>query len=86
MRVTAVTRKGGNEEVANFVHVGYGNLVNGIRIVAVEPKRGNQQESNLGSILNMAHGRKANSVIVMDTGYRILSAVSPDELQERMVP
>jgi len=74
----------------DFIHIGYGNLVNETRIVAVEPKRGSQLESNFyaerytnGLVLDMAHGRKANSVIVMDTGHHILSAVFPDELQER---
>ena len=68
----------------NFVHIGYRNLVNETRIVAVEPKRKGQRVSDFGLVLNLAHGRKANSVIVMDTGHRILSAVPPDKLQERM--
>ena len=77
--------------MTNFIHIGYSNLVNKARIVAVEPKRGSQLESDFyanlytnGLVLTLTHGRKVNSVIVMDTGHHILSAVSPDELQERL--
>jgi len=76
--------------MANFVHIGYSNLVNETRIVAVEPKRRSQLESDFyaelytnGLVLDMTHGRKASSVIVMDTGHHILSAIPLDELQER---
>jgi len=77
--------------VTNFLHIGYSNLVNSRRIVAVEPKRKSQLESNFyaelyanGLVLDMTQGRSANSVIVMNTGHHILSALPPDKLQEKV--
>lgn len=75
--------------MANFIHIGYSNLVNDTRIVAVEPKRRSQMDSNFfatlytnGLVLDMTHGREAKSVIVMDTGHHILSALHPKEIHK----
>lgn len=74
-----------------FVHIGYSNLVNNSRIVAVEPLVNNLTERNRraileneGLILHLAYGRRIKSVIVMDTGHQILSAASPEEIKWRM--
>ena len=74
-----------------FVHVGFGNLVNNSRIVAVEPLTNNITELNRcailedeGLILHQAYGRRIKSVIVMDSGHLILSAASPEEIKRRM--
>ncbi len=75
-----------------FVHIGYNTLVNQLRIVAVEPIRSNLTEreqkvifANRGLLLDMTHKRKIRSVIVLDTGHRILSAASPEEIKWRMM-
>ncbi len=77
--------------MTEFVHIGYGDLVKQSRIVAVEPLRNNltarEQRAflaNEGLLLDMTHKRQTRSVIVMDTGHRILSAASPGEIKWRM--
>lgn len=72
-----------------FINVGYGNSVNGdkvISIVAPEAapiKRMIQQAKDEGKAIDATCGRKTRSVLVMENGNIVLSALLPDTILNR---
>ncbi len=74
-----------------FIQVGYGNMLEHSRIVAVEEKRKSLTETNRYAILcdanlviDLTQGRVTKSAIVMDSGHHVLSAQSPEEIKWRV--
>ena len=72
------------------LNVGFGNRVLTSRLVAVlvpgsSPlRRLKQQAKEAGKLGNATHGRKCRSILLMDSGHVILSAVHPNTLCERL--
>lgn len=72
-----------------LVSIGFGNLVAAERIVSiVSPesapiKRLIQDVREKGLLIDASFGRSTKSVIFMDSGNVILSALSPDSLGQR---
>lgn len=72
-----------------FINVGYGNSVNGdkvISIVAPEAapiKRMIQQAKDEGKAVDATCGRKTRAVLVMENGNIVLSALLPDTILNR---
>jgi len=72
------------------LNVGFGNRVLTSRLVAVlvpgsSPLRRLKQEAKAtGKLGNATHGRKCRSIVLMDSGHVILSAVHPDTLCDRL--
>lgn len=66
------------------VNIGFGNVVNEDRIVAVVSpeaapiKRIIQTAKDSGSAIDATCGRKTRSVIICDSGHVVLSALMPD--------
>lgn len=73
-----------------FTNIGFGNIVNSSRIVAmVSPesapmKRMVQNAKESGMIVDATQGRKTKSVLVMDSGHVVLSALLPETLAGRV--
>ena len=75
----------------DFLHVGFGNLVSRQHIVevkrwcpgyaAIEMMASRRNE---GAVIDMTAGRPTRTVIVMETGHRVLSAIEPEELGRRL--
>lgn len=75
--------------MAQFVHIGYGNMVNADRVDAiVSPdgapiKRLVQSAKEEGYAVDATQGRKTKAVLVMADGQVILSALLPETIAAR---
>ena len=75
--------------MARFTHIGFGNIVNTDKIVAiVSPdsapmKRLVQTAREEGNIIDATQGRKTKAVLITENGNVILSALLPDTIASR---
>lgn len=73
----------------NMVNIGFRNAVSAEKIVAVvKPntapiRRMVSKAENDGMLIDATFGRKNRSVIFMDSGHVVLSAIQPDRITER---
>lgn len=73
-----------------FVSVGYGNIVNAERIVSIIAsdaapiKRMVQSAKDEGKAVDATCGRKTKSVLVMDSGHLLLSALMPETIAKKI--
>ena len=73
-----------------FVRVGYGNIVNAERIISVIAsdaapiKRMIQSAKDEGKAVDATCGRKTKSVLVMDSGHLLLSALLPETIAKKI--
>jgi regulator of extracellular matrix RemA (YlzA/DUF370 family) len=80
--------KGGSEVV--FVNVGFGNVVAAGKVVAVvlpgssPMKRLRDVAREGGRLLDATEGRRTRSIVVMDSGHMILSALQPETIVQRI--
>lgn len=76
--------------MGRLVSVGFGNMVNSSKIIAVVSpesapvKRLIQAAKEEGSVLDVTQGRKTKSVIVMENGQYLLSALQTETIANRM--
>ncbi len=74
----------------NLVNIGFGNLIHARRVISiVSPesapiKRMIQDVREKGLLIDASFGRSTRSVIVMDSGHVILSALEPEILYQRI--
>ena len=74
------------------VNIGFGNVVNEDRIVAVVSpeaapvKRIVQLAKDSGSAIDATCGRKSRSVIICDSGHVVLSALLPETIAGKSAP
>ena len=74
-----------------LVNIGYGNMVNTSRIVSVVSpdaapiKRLVQDTRGTGKLVDATGGKKTRSVIVSDSGHIILSALTSETIQSRIL-
>jgi len=74
-----------------FVNVGFNNILNADRIVAVigsdsaPSKRLIQDAKDMGRAIDCTSGRKTRSILVMDSDHVILSAIQTETLAARLV-
>lgn len=75
--------------MAKFVNIGFGNLVNADKIVAVVSpdaapiKRLIQSAKEEGRIIDATQGRRTKGVLVTEDTYVVLSALQPDTIGRR---
>lgn len=75
--------------MARFVNIGFGNLVNADKIVAVVSpdaapiKRLIQSAKEEGRIIDATQGRRTKGVLVTEDTYVVLSALQPDTIGRR---
>ena len=73
-----------------LVNIGFGGMVAEERILAVispdsSPiKRVIQDVKERGQLVDASFGRKTQSVLIMDSGHVILSALTPEEITQRV--
>jgi len=72
-----------------LINIGFGNLISDSRVLSiVSPesapiKRMIQDVRERGLLIDASFGRSTRSVIVMDSGHVVLSALSPELLSAR---
>lgn len=72
-----------------LINIGYGNMISSSRLVAVVSsesapvRRIIQDARDKGMLIDATCGRRTRSVLVMDSGHVILSAVQPETLALR---
>ena len=72
-----------------LVQIGFGNFISDERLVAlVSPdsapiKRIVQEAKDSAVLVDATYGRKTQSVLIMDSGHVILSALSPEKIGEK---
>ena len=71
--------------MAKLINIGFGNVVNSQKIVAVvnPVKRMVQSVKGSNSLVDATQGRKTKSVIVTSDHILILSAIQPDTIARR---
>ena len=73
-----------------LINIGFGNLVNSSRIVAiVSPesapiKRIVQEAKENGNAVDATCGRRTRGVLIMDSGHVIMSSVQPETILTRV--
>ncbi|MCL2398818.1 MAG: DUF370 domain-containing protein [Defluviitaleaceae bacterium] len=72
------------------INIGFGNMVPSGRIVAMvgndsaPVKRLIQDAREKGNLIDATQGRRTRSVMVMDSGHIVLSAIQPETIAGRM--
>ena len=72
-----------------FIHVGFGNIVNTDKVIAVVSpgsapvKRMVQTGKETGRAVDATQGRKTKAVLVMENGQLVLSALLPETIANR---
>ena len=73
-----------------LVNIGFGNMVAQGRVIAVfSPesapiKRVIREAEDNGMLINATYGRRTRTVVVMDSGHIILSAIQTETISSRM--
>lgn len=73
-----------------LVNIGFGNMVSAGRLLAVVSpdsapiKRLTQEVREQGLLIDASFGRRTRSVLVMDSGHVILSALPPETVSARL--
>jgi regulator of extracellular matrix RemA (YlzA/DUF370 family) len=76
--------------VIELIHVGFGNMVDMSRVVAMAApnsaptKRTIQEGRNNGRLVDMTSGRRTKAVIFTDSGHIILAALAPETITGRL--
>lgn len=74
----------------NLINIGYGNIVAANRIISIigpesaPVKRIIQDAKEAQNLIDATFGKKTRSVIIMDSGHVILSAVQPETVASRI--
>lgn len=73
----------------NLVNIGFGNLINADRLIAiVSPdsapvKRTVREARDRGMLIDATYGRKARTVLIMDSDHVVLSGIGAEQLGPR---
>ena len=73
-----------------LINIGFGSMIAARRVLAIVApdsapiKRVVQEAKERGMLIDASYGRKTQSVIVMDTGHVVLSALTTGEFSERL--
>ena len=73
-----------------FINIGFGNAVSAHRIISIVApesapiKRIVQEARDAGDLIDATYGRRTRSVLVMDSGHVVLSAVQPETIVNRI--
>ncbi len=76
---------------AKLINVGFGNIINPNRVIAiVSPesapiKRLMQEAKGKGTLIASTCGRRTRAIIVMDSGHIVLSALQPETIANRFL-
>ena len=76
--------------MSQFIHVGFGNIVNTEKIIAVVSpdsapiKRMVQEARERGALVDASYGRRTRAVLLMDNDHLVLSALQPETIAGRI--
>ena len=74
---------------AKLVHIGFGNMIVGERIVAIiHPtsapiKRLKEEAKEDGRLIDATQGRKTRAILITDSNHVVLSAIQPETIVNR---
>ena len=69
--------------MAGFINIGFGNIVNRDKIVAVvNPDAAQGKEEK--KVIDATQGRRTKAVLVTQEGFLVLSALQPDTIGKRL--
>ena len=74
-----------------LINIGFGNIVSAQRVVTIigpesaPIKRIIQDGRDKGVVIDATYGRRTRSVLIMDSGQIILSAVQPETISHRLM-
>jgi len=72
-----------------LINIGFGNVVLASRIISVVSassapmKRLKEEAKKIGRLIDASQGRKTRTIIIMDSGHVILSAVQAETITQR---
>ena len=72
-----------------LLHIGFGNMVVAERVIAIvspasAPIRRLREEARAaGLLVDASQGRKTRSILVMDSGHVVISAIQPETISAR---
>ncbi len=75
----------------SLINIGFGNMASAGRVIAIispesaPVKRMIQEARDSQVLIDATYGRKTRSVLVMDSGQIILSAIQPETISHRLV-
>jgi hypothetical protein len=75
-----------------MLSIGYGNLVNAARVIAVVApqsspmRRLREQATQRSKLIDATEGRRTRSIIITDSDHVILSAINPETIATRLSP
>lgn len=75
--------------MSQFIHIGFGNIVNTDKIIAVVSpesapvRRLVQKAREVGTAVDATQGRRTKAVLVMENSQLILSALLPETIASR---
>lgn len=75
--------------MARLINIGFGNVVNSDKVVAVVSpdaapiKRLVQRAKEAGSVIDATQGRRTKAVIITEEDHVVLSALQPDTITKR---
>jgi hypothetical protein len=78
------------ERETKLLNVGYGNMVMRARVVAVvssqssASRRLRDEAETRNLLVDATQGRRTRSILVMDTGHVVMSAVNPETVSARI--
>ncbi|MDM8540795.1 DUF370 domain-containing protein [Desulfococcaceae bacterium HSG9] len=73
----------------SLLNVGFGNMVRADRVVAIAApnsspmKRLKDEARDVRRLIDVTHGRKTRSLIVMDSNHIVLSAIQTETISQR---
>lgn len=76
--------------MAGFVNIGFGNLINLDKVVAVvcpeaaPVKRLVQKAKESGRVIDATQGRRTKAVLITEEDHVVLSAIQPDTISKRI--
>ena len=69
----------------NLLNIGFGNMVMGISPESAPIKRMVQEARERNTLIDATFGRKTRSVLIMDNGQIILSALQAETISHRIL-
>ena len=73
-----------------LINIGFGNMISAARLVAIvgpdsaPVKRIVQDVRERGLLIDATYGRRTRSVLIMDSGHVVLSALQPETVSGRL--
>ena len=74
-----------------LINIGFGNMISSARLVAVvgpdsaPVRRIVQDVRERGLLIDATYGRRTRSVLIMDSGHVVLSALQPETVSGRLM-